>query len=339
MERDQNPGRGRALVSAVTPFGVTARGETVHALTLAHGDLQVKLLTWGAVVQDVRLAGIDRSLTLGSDNLADYEGEMRHHGSLIGPIVNRISNGRVLIDGLMYELERNQDERIHLHSGAQATHLRVWEVADYGPKHAVLTCDLADGGCGLPGKRRITALFDVETANTLTLEIDGVTDEPTLMNFANHSYWNFDGTPTWAGHSLQIDAENYLPGTPDCTPTGEIVPTAGSPLDFTSPREIAPNAPPLDNNFCLSEGRVAVRDVLTLTGRSGVGMTVATDQPGIQVYDGRGAIRPGGSPYEGLAIEAQFWPDAPNWPSFPSIRVTPDVPYRQKTQYRFFRGN
>jgi len=318
-------------------FGTASTGEDVTRLTLAAGDLSINLLTWGAILQDVRLAGVDRSLTLGSDTLADYEGDMRHHGSLIGPLANRISTARVQIDGMMYELERNQDGRIHLHSGAQATHRRMWEIVAQSETSATLRCDLVDGACGLPGNRVIEATFAVTPPATLTLTITGTTDTPTLMNFANHSYWNFDGTKTWDGHHLWIAADKYLPGTDDHYPTGEIADVGGTAMDFRTKRQITVNDPLFDNNFCLSDGAVPTRNVLKLTGQSGVGMTVATNQPGVQVYDGRNAARPGCQDYEGLAIEAQGWPDAPTNPKFPSIRVTPDAPYHQVTKFTFHK--
>lgn len=321
----------------MTLFGTTTAGEAVHRLTLRSDALQVALITWGAVVQDVRLAGVDRSLTIGSDRLADYEGDMRHHGSLIGPIVNRISTGEVTIAGIRYPLERNQDGAIHLHSGAQATHLRVWEVIDRGPAQATLRCCLPTGTCGLPGNREITVTYAV-AGTTLSLEVTATTDAPTLFNLANHSYWNLDGAPTWAGHSLHIHADRYLPSTAQAFPTGEVAATAGSTHDFRAPRRIAPGDPPLDNNFCLSDGPRAVTQALILTGQSGVRMTVSTDQPGIQVYDGRAAVRPGGQVYEGLAIEAQYWPDAPTNPGFPSVLFGPDNPYTQRTEWQFSGG-
>lgn len=319
----------------MTPFGTTKSGREVNKITLSDGDLSVSLLTWGAVVQDVRLAGIDRSLTLGSDNLADYEGHMRHHGALIGPIANRISTARVRLDGMMYELERNQDGRIHLHSGAQATHRQVWDIAEITQTSATLTLDLPDGMCGLPGNRVITATFTVTAPATLTMDVTGVTDTNTLMNFANHSYWNLDGTPTYNGHQLQIAADRYLPNTADDYPTGEIEDVTGTDMDFRTARQVAVNAPPFDNNFCLSDTVMPIRDVLTLTGQSGVQMTMGTNQPGIQIYDSRDAVRPGKAAYEGLAIEAQGWPDAPTNMAFPSIRVTPEAPYRQTTRWTF----
>jgi len=234
-------------------FGTASTGETVQMITLAAGDLSIALLDWGAIIQDVRLAGVDRSLTLGSDLIADYEGDLCHHGSLIGPIANRISTSRVLIDGMMYELERNQDGRIHLHSGAQATHRRMWELVAQSDNSATLRCALLDGACGLPGNRVITATFTLTPPATLTLTIEGVTDAPTLMNMANHSYWNFDGSDTWGGHKLWIDADAYLPCDVDNCPTGEVAPVDGTKMDFRTAQHISPQDHVFDNNFCLSD--------------------------------------------------------------------------------------
>ena len=311
-------------------FGTTPDGRDVHKITLAAGDLTVDLLTWGAIVQDVRLAGVARSLTRGSEDLTDYLGKMCYHGALIGPIANRISNARVRIDGMMYELERNQDGRIHLHSGADATHRQIWTVADHGPAHAVLTLALPDGMCGLPGNRQVTAHFSLEAPASMRLTITGATDAATLMNFANHSYWNLDGSLTWEGHQLQIMADDYLPTTPDNAPTGERAQVAGTLMDFRQPRAAAPGAPALDHNFCLSDGPAPLRKVLELTGQSGLSMMMETTAPGMQVFDGR----PG---YAALAFEAQDWPDAPNHPRFPQILVAPGQDYHQLTRWSFAR--
>jgi len=322
----------------VTPFGTTADGRTVHALHLAAGDLAATILTLGACLQDLRLAGVPHPLTLGSDRVVDYQGPMRHHGTLVAPVVNRLSGAQAPINGRVHRFEANQDGRHTLHAGSAGTHLLLWDVTDHGPDHVTLAITLPDGAGGFPGNRRITARFDVTARATLRMTVTATTDAPTLMNVANHSYWNLDGTDRWDGHTLQIRADRYLPTTPDFTPTGQILPVAGTPMDFPTPRAITPGAPPLDTNFCLSDTRGPLRDALTLTGRSGVTMTVATTDPGIQVYDGRNAIRSGRGPYEGLAIEAQFWPDAPNHAAFPGIELHPGDAWEQVTEWRFAPG-
>ncbi|MEM6373653.1 MAG: aldose epimerase family protein [Pseudomonadota bacterium] len=318
----------------IEAFGTSSDGQQVKRITLSCGDLSVSILTWGAAIQDVRLAGVEHALTLGSNRLANYEEDMRYHGTLIGPIANRISNGRVEIEGMVYELERNFGAHT-LHSGSGGTQAQNWDLVDATDTSVTLRCDLGDGQCGLPGNRSISVSYSVSDPATLSMRIDATTDAPTLMNFANHSYWNLDGTDTWDGHALQVVADTYLPLTQDFRPDGSIAEVDGTDLDFRSPRRIAPKLPDLDVNFCPAETHSPIRDVLTLKGAGGIAMTVASDQKGIQVYDGRDAIRPSKSAYEGIAVEAQGWPDAPTHRSFPSIAVTPDAPYRQETSWRF----
>lgn len=319
----------------ISDFGTTAGGERVQAVRLSDGGLSATLLTWGSVLQDVRLAGIDRGLTLGSDRLEDYQGAMKHHGCLVGPVVNRITGAKAVIEGQEYRFPANQDGTITLHGGGQGLHLMVWTLADHGPAHAVMTAALPHLAAGFPGNRRFTARWEVLPPATLRLTVTAETDAPTLINLANHSYWNLDGTPTWAGHTLRIAADRWLPATPAFTPKGPVLPVAGGPMDFRRGQTITPGRPDLDTCLVLSDTRQPLRDVLWLTGQSGVSMTLATTEPGVQVYDGRKAIRPGHGPYEGLAIEAQFWPDAPNHPHFPSILLRPGLPWEQVTEWRF----
>ncbi len=319
----------------ISDFGTTARGEAVQRITLTNGALCASVLTLGAALQGLWWSGIPHSLTLGSDRLADYEGAMRHHGVLVAPVVNRLSGGRAMIDGVLHRLVANQDGLHTLHSGPTGSHLQVWTLAEATETSATLTLTLPDGLGGFPGNRVVTAIFSVPDDATLRLQITARTDKPTLFNAANHSYWNLDGTPDWSGHTLQIDAARYLPTTASFAPTGEVRATQGSAFDFRSPRKITPAHPALDNAFCLSDHPRALTPVLTLTGQSRVSMTVATTDASIQVYDGRAAIRPGHGAYEGLAIEPQNWPDAPNHEGFPSIALNPGQTYRQTSEWRF----
>lgn len=321
----------------VAPFGVTAAGEAVQRITLGRDGLTVSILTWGAVLQGVRLEGDSRNLTLGSDRLADYEGAMRYHGSLIGPVVNRFSGAQARVGGKTLRFEANQDGRHCLHSGSAGTHLKVWRLAEATEDRARLELDLPDGEGGFPGNRRVAATWQVDGAS-LHLRVHVTTDAVTPVNFANHSYWNLDGTPTYAGHRLWIAADRYLPTTADFTPTGDILPVERGDMDFRKARRIDPGAPAFDNCFCLGDAPGPLREVLRLTGQSGIGLSVSTTEAGVQVYDARNAFRPGRGAHEGLAIEAQGWPDAPNHAGFPSIDLEPGQDYRQHTVWRFSRG-
>lgn len=321
----------------MSAFGKTENGERVEKVTISAGDLTVSILTFGAIVQDVRLAGVPYGLALGSDRLGDYEQTMGYFGAIVGPIANRISNARVRLDGMMYELERNENGAVHLHSGTDGVHRKVWQIAAQSPDSVTLALLLADGVAGLPGQRDIRVTYKVSAPGTLTMTIDGTTDAATCMNFASHIYWNLDGSDTWEGHQLKIAADHYLPIDDRTCPTGDIASVTDTPLDFRTGQTPAPGAPALDHNFCLSDEKQPLRDVLWLTGRSGLHMTLASTEAGVQIHDAATSHRPGKSCYEGLVIEPQGWPDAPNHRDFGSIKVTADQPYHQVSSWTFSR--
>lgn len=312
----------------MTLFGTTAQGEDVHAITLSGHGLKVTILTYGAIVQDVRLDGVDHSLTVGSNNMIDYEGAMRYHGALIGPIANRISGGTAQVNGAVCQFDRNQDGTHTLHGGKDGLHRKVWKINAKSKIIVEMSLFLPSGKDGLPGNRTITATFEILSGPTLRLTVKTESDAESLINITNHSYWTLDGSGRMSGHTLRIAADAYLPTDDQTITTGEIADLAGSDFDFRTARPITFRAPPIDHTFCLSNRRRALTDVLWLRAKSGLAMTVATTETGIHVYDDR--------PNHGaIAIEAQGWPDAPNKPHFPSVAITPESPVIQITQWQF----
>src|SRR3989338_5289451 len=144
-------------MAGIETFGTTAAGRDVQKITLRAGDLTASVLTWGAVLQSVRLAGVGYDLTQGSDRLADYEGDMRYHGSLIAPVVNRLTDAKAPVAGVIHGFEANFNGQHCLHSWAAGTHLKVWDLVSATETQAVLALDLADGeggGAATPRPRR-----------------------------------------------------------------------------------------------------------------------------------------------------------------------------------------
>ena len=328
------------------PFGTLSDGRAVHRFDLAgSGPLTVSVLDWGACLMDARLAGRSHSLTLGADDLAAYEGPLASAGGLIGPVVNRISEARAVLDGETHHFEPKDEGASPprtLHSGSAGTHRKLWRVEDHGPSHVSLAHDMPDGEGGFPGNRRTVARYEVE-GNTLTLMVETVTDAPTWINFANHSYWNLDGSESVEGHVLTVPAARYLPASEDGLVTGEVAPVEGTSLDFRAGRPLAAGPPHLDHNLCLSDARGLLAPAATLTGRSGVRIEMETTEPGLQVYDGWKLKDVGFADHQGrplaprraVALEAQMWPDAPNRDAFPSVRVDPGETCRQVTRWTF----
>ncbi|MBK5946597.1 hypothetical protein CCR83_09170 [Rhodobacter veldkampii DSM 11550] len=324
-------------------FGTLADGRGVQAVTLAAGELRARILTRGAVLQDLRLAGVPWPLLLGSDLLAAYEGPMEWFGAVVGPVANRIAGARLTAAGQVWHLPANDGPNC-LHGGPEGTWAQLWQIADLAPDRVALQLDLARGAGGLPGARRIGATYRILPPATLELRLWAETDRPTPMNLAHHPYWSLDGRPDTGGHWLRVAAAHLLPTDAAGLPTGEIRPLAGDPRDLRALRRLDA-LPRLDHNYCLSNAPRPLTEAAELTGASGVRLRLATTAPGLQVYDGAGlntAPFPGltGQPYgprAGVALEPQYWPDAPHHAGFPDILLQPGSRWEQITTYRFDR--
>jgi aldose 1-epimerase len=318
----------------------------VQRVTLSNGSIAAAVLTRGAILQDLRLAGLDHGLTVGSPDVKAYSGPLCYFGAVVGPVANRIAQGRARLGADTYIFDRNEHDTHTLHGGATGTHGGTWDIDIVQPDRVCLTLALPDGTGGFPGNRTLAADYALIGTDTLELTLTAATDADTWLNLAHHGFWNLDGGPDLTGHRLWIAADSYLPTDARAMVTGEVAPVAGSPFDFRSPRAIGPGTEPrLDHNFCLASARRAPEHVLTLTGASGIAMEVSTSETGVQIYDA-GGFDGGGArdhaghpigPFCGLAIEPQGWPDAPNQPAFPSVRVAGGMAIRQITRWRFRR--
>lgn len=311
----------------MTFFGQLADGRDVHAITITAQGLSATILTYGAILQDVRLDGIDHSLTVGSDKLSDYETIMPYHGAIVGPVANRIKGARVVLDGIEHMLDPNLLGRHTLHGGRRGLHNRIWQVAAHGQSYVELTTHLLDGEAGFPANRTINARFDISQNATLTLTITTTSDGPTIVNATNHSYWCLGGVGRMDDHELQIHANQFLPTDATAFPTGEIADVAGTPFDFRAPTPLTFGDNEYDNTFCLSDQRADLTVCLELRNAQ-VSLIVATTESGVHIYDDA-------PNFAGLAIETQSWPDATNHPHFPSINAYPDAPVVQVTQWKF----
>ncbi len=325
------------------PFGKTQGGREVHAIDITSGTLSARILTFGAILNDVRLAGVEYALTLGSPDLAAYEGPMASFGSYMGPVVNRIRGAQADIDGRSYEFEVNFERRHTLHSGSEGSHRHIWTVDDQGADYVRLSLVLPHGMGGFPGNRHVALAYRIE-GDALVMTVHATTDAPTLLSFANHSYWTLDGEPGYAGHTLTCPANMYLEADDALMPTGKILPVTGTAYDARDGLTLAGNEDQFfDMNYCFSDCDQPLRNMAVLRGTTGVTLHMDSTAPGLQVYD-CATIRAEGfethhptpyGPYAGLALEAQRWPGALEHKHFPSIAYGPDKGFEQTVRWRF----
>lgn len=331
-------------------FGRSPEGDAVHRVTIGGGALTASILTWGAVVQDLRLDGHEAPLVLGFDRFSDYVERPNYFGAVAGRHANRIRDGRFSIAGRSCQIDAARPQIHGLHGGSHGYARRNWRLAGFGADFCTLALHDPDGTMGFPGSVDVQCSYRVRAEGVLSVDFTATTDEPTLCNLAQHTYFNLDdgGSSDILGHRLQIMADAYLPADAQLIPTGEVRPVDGTDFDFRTARTIRrPDGEvlPYDNNFCLSAARGALRQAARARGASsGVEMEVWTTEPGLQFYTGH-FLQPG-TPgldgrshdrYAGFCLEAQVWPDSPNRPYFPQALLRPDEVYRQTTEFRFRR--
>jgi aldose 1-epimerase len=329
-------------------FGTLPDGAEVELIAIAAGNLRAEIMTWGAVLRDLRLDGHAPPLVLGFDQFEHYPTHSPHFGAIAGRYANRIKAGRFQLDGTTYQLDLNQMGRHHLHGGAQGFGKRPWTLTEFGVDFVTLSLHAAAGDMGYPGALDVTCTYRIVPPGTLRVELSAKTTAPTLVNLAHHSYFNLDGSADIGGHTLQIVGDRITETDQDLIPTGTLLPVAGTAFDFRTARPIDDAAGTrYDTNYCLSDAhRPVTGPVVTAVGGDGrVSLRVWTDQPGVQFYDGHKLAVPVPGlegrrygPRAGFCLEPQVWPDAPNQPAFPSAVLRPEQTYRQSTEYRFARG-
>jgi aldose 1-epimerase len=342
------------------PFGSTTDGRPVHRFRLENGrGVWAEILTYGARLH--RLVAPDRrgrqaDILMGTESLGAYEADTAYFGAMVGRCANRIRHGRFRLGGEVHQLDRNHGED-HLHGGATGFDKAVWEVADteHTPRPAVtLTHFSPHGDQGYPGNLKVSVTYRLDEENRLTIDCRASTDAPTLVNLANHAYFNLSGDcrESIGDHLLWIDADRYTPVSAKVIPTGELAAVASTPLDFRIPTAIGSRIDAdhqqlrrgegYDHNYVLNHpgdlDRPAAWACHPATGRL---LEVFTTQPGIQFYSGNhiSADVPGKHQLENkrrhaFCLETQHFPDAPNHPHFPAITLMPGGAYRQTTLYR-----
>ncbi len=331
-------------------FGRLETGEPVQLVVLTGGGLTAKIITWGAVIQDLRLDGHAPPLVLGLENLADYLAHSPYFGATPGRNANRIGNGRFAIDGASFQLELNERGVTHLHGGSDGLGRRNWEIVDQSDSHVTLRIVDPAGRAGYPGNCTVTCTYRLHAPATLSVTYEATTDAPTIANLCQHSYFNLDGDSDALGHEISIAADHYLPVDERLIPLGEIRPVAGTPFDLRTltpmRRQTEAGGVAFDHNFCLAKERRAKTPVaLARSNRSGVALEVHTTEPGVQLYTGSmiNVPVPGlegrrYGPFAGFCLETQVWPDAVNHQGFPQAVLRPGETLRQETDYIFTKG-
>ena len=332
--------------------------QTVNSFTLVndHG-MELTCINYGCIITKMITPDEDgnyENIVLGYDSLEEYVKGSYFFGAVVGRVAGRIKGGSFELDGKTYTLAKNENNN-HLHGGNKGFDKVIWNasIKENDEEVSVQFAYLSpEGEEGYPGNVNIKVTYTLNNQNELTIHYSGISDEKTLLNMTNHSYFNLSGNikSDILHHTLSIKSDKFLELNDELLPTGELLDVPGTPFDFTSERLIQSgvesNHPQnqlagqgYDHPFLLSSNHD--QEIILTEPESGRTLTIETDEPGVVVYSGNQMKSEGeiyGVPsrkYLGICLETQGLPDAIHHPNFPSWVLEKDQEYTSVTKYKF----
>lgn len=325
---------------------------SLYTVTNPSGAI-LRMTDFGAKIVELHVPDRDGKLddvVLGFDNVAQYAGPNHQSiGSTIGRYTNRIRDGRFEIDGVVYDLTKNEGPNT-IHGGGEFENV-VWNTE-------IIKTELGeglqfryrspDGTHGFPGNLDATVTYVLTDDNALRVTFEAETDKATHINMTQHSYFNLNGArSTIHDHVARINATHYLVFD-EVLVTGEVDTLEGKPWDLSSPTRLGDNLDriPLGgyhHDYIIDKPDSELAVVAEVsdpdTGRV---LTVSSTQPDLTFYVAMGltdeivgkyGITYG--PYMAFCLETQHPVDAANHPHFPSTLLRPGETYREVVTYDF----
>ena len=346
---------------ATRAYGRLPDGREVHEYTLDNGHgLVLRAINLGGIVTALECPdrqGHRANVVLGFDNLADYVERNPNFGTLVGRYANRIARGRFVLDGVEHRLACNDGPNA-LHGGPGGWGRRWWAiepqpVAADGSVALELTLSSADGDEGYPGRVDAGVRYTLTPDNAWRIDYRATSDRTTVVNLTHHGYYNLAGAGAALEQTLSLHASLYLQVDATLIPTG-VAEVDGTPFDFRAPTRIGARirqghaqllaARGYDHCWMIDRaGRSGLVHAARLADAvSGRVMDIETTEPAIQFYSGNfldGRLRGHrGEAYrqgDGVCLETQHCPDAPNRPDFPTTVLRPGQTFRSTTVHRF----
>lgn len=338
-------------------FG-SLNGKNVKSYTIkTDNGMELTCIEYGCIITEINVRDREEDLeniVLGFDTIEEYINHSPYFGCIIGRTAGRIENASFQLDGVSYELPKN-DGVNNLHGGPHGFHNAVWESSVEAQENEVnitFSHTSPDGEEGFPGNLQVTVIYTVNNANELTITYRAVSDKKTVVNLTNHSYFNLSGNlkRTVLDHELILKSDSFLELDSSLIPTGKILPVEGTVFDFRKGRQILQGVESehpqtklvgggYDHPFLLNDNHQ--KEISLLDRESGRKIDIETDEPCVVLYtgnmlEGHYEIRGKQSnKYLGLCLETQKPPNMMDHPDFPSSILEENQVYTSKTKYSF----
>jgi aldose 1-epimerase len=342
-------------------FGHLNDGREVLIYTLKNKNgLLIKAINWGGAITSITTPDRNGNLSdivLGYDDLVSYVNDFSAMGTIIGRYANRIYNSSFILDGIKYDLFKNNGENC-LHGGKNGFNKVFWDIEEISSEDSSglsLKYYSKDNEEGFPGNLEIKVEYLLTDDNSLIINYFAKSDKNTIFNPTQHTYFNLsgEGGKDILEHTLKINSQYFLPSNSVQIPTGEFANIKSTPFDFSEFKKIGQDINSEDEQLKIGNGydqcwilktgnsHKLIHAGILAEPDSGRKIEIFTTEPGIQVYTGnhfdglKGKKNIIYMKHAGIALETQHFPDSPNQLHFPSVILKQGEEFRSQTIYKF----
>ena len=310
-----------------------------HLIELKNDKISLTLISYGARMNEIHYEGKD--VTIGYDSMEGIRRSQVYTNAVVGRFANRIAGGRFTLNGKEYALDINENGVTHLHGGSKGFDSLEWDYEIVDETSVRFFRFSPHMEMGYPGNLTLSVTYTLED-DGVELLYQAICDRDTILNLTNHAYFNLDG---YDGEDclkmqMQLNADRYLPVDDLLIPVGDPVSVEGTKFDFRTMRYVADD---FDHSFVFGDQREYKKLGDLYSPASGIGLSIYSDMPALQVYTcGRMNEKAGkgGIPlhtHQAIALETQFFPDSPNHPSYPSTVLKGGKTFLSVTKYAFWK--
>lgn len=338
-------------------YGVM-NGKDVYAFIITNANgTKAQIIEKGATLDKLLLAdknGEIIDILVGHDTLDGHINRSDYQGVVVGQYANRIKNGAFCIDGVEYNVTKNEKGITCLHGGGEYSSAH-WKGEEAGSNSVCFSYTSPDGKEGFPGNVQLKVTYTLDDCDCLSIDYSAISDKKTVINLTNHAYFNLNGYNNGdvLNHLLQINADRFTAIDENSIPTGELPSVESTPFDFRKEKTIGKdieedftqlkNGMGYDHNFCITDYDGTLKTIAIAKGdKSGIVMEVKSTEPGVQLYTGNfldgSVIGKGQLPINkrsAFCLETQVYPDSPNHPEWPRCIYEANEEYKSKTVFCF----
>ncbi|GBG94186.1 aldose 1-epimerase [Ligilactobacillus salitolerans] len=318
------------------------KGHQVYEYTVQNkSGLKVSVLSQGGTLHGIYVpkgAKDKRNIIMSFKHTKQYYSKAAkslYVGQQIGPVGNRIRDGKFKLDGKTVSVPTNENGNT-LHSGKHGYNSVRWKgkVGTYHGNPAItLRHTFSSKYTGFPGKVKATTRYVVTDDNQVKVLMSAKSTKDTVFDPTIHAYFNLGQEKTIRDQELTMNSTQRLELNKEKVPTGNLLENKGT-YDFTQPKALGSHLDHLittkeqgfDTMFKVKPDKNDQIAKLSdpKTDRS---VTFLSKRNGMVVYSGNSITKKvpfesgAGRQHAAIALEPQMLPDAVNHPSFGDVSL------------------